>query len=150
MGNRVVLTPGRPQPTSRNGLLSCLNTTERFDLCERNISTRASLVIRPRYQSHAYLQSPIAFMTSWFPKHESTMPPAASACHLSFSMSRNSLIVSSPLLMNQTISRRTHDRHTYLRSHENRLRLSTDFTYPQCPQSGRGSRLLWGSNHCCY
>ena len=45
MGNCVVLTPGRPQPTSGNGLLSFLNTPKRFYFCERNVSTRVWLVI---------------------------------------------------------------------------------------------------------
>src|SRR5258706_1954979 len=97
MGNCVVLTPGSPQPSSRNGLLSCLNTPKRLYFCERNESTRVWLVISARRQYHAYLQSPIAFMISWLPKQESTIPPAASACHLNFSISRYTAIVSSPL-----------------------------------------------------
>jgi hypothetical protein len=74
-----------------------------------------------RRQSRAYLQSPIAFMISWLPKHESTIPPAALACHLSFSMSRNISIVSSPLLANQGRFWRIHRRHTCLRNYENTL-----------------------------
>jgi len=101
MGDCVVLTPGRPQPASRNGLLSCLNTSERLYFCERDVSTMVWLVISTRCQRHAHLQSPIAFMISWLPKPESTIPPAASACHLNFSISRYTAIVSSPLFTGQ-------------------------------------------------
>ena len=150
MGNSIVLTPGRPQPTSRNDLLSCLNTSERFYFCERNESARLSLVISTSRQRRAYLQSPIAFMISWLPKHERTIPPAASACHLSFSMSRNRAIVSSPLFTDQRRFWRIHNRHTYLRSYEKSLVQSTKFTHLQYPLSEPGSQLLWGSNRCCH
>ena len=150
MGNCVVLTPGRRQPTSGNGLLSCLNTPERFYFCERNVSTRVWLVISARRRHYAYLQSPIAFMISWLPKQERTIPPAASACHLNFSISRYTAIVSSPLFTDQRGFWRILNRHTYLHIHKNNLIQSTEFTHPQCPLSGQGSRPLWGSNRCCH
>jgi len=150
MGDCVVLTPGRPQPTSGNGLLSCLNTSERLYFCERNVSTRVWLVISARRQRLAYLQSPIAFIISWLPKQERTIPPAASACHLNFSISRYNGIVSSPLFTDQRRFWRILNRHTYLRIHENNLMQGTESTHPQCPPSERGSRLLSGSNRCCH